>query len=166
MAVLLTAPVAAAEEPRAGIIDSARALSGSREGKAVEQSLEKLQTQRIEQLKPKSEKLRELRTSYEQKRLVMTREAGAELELEIRKLERSLDRDFEEARDELEVERRRQLQPLLRNVADAVKAIAGERGLDVILEKSSPGVFFHTERVDITDAVITRMNAREPAAKK
>jgi Skp family chaperone for outer membrane proteins len=98
-------------------------------------------------------------------RLVMTRESAGELELEIRKLERSLDRDVEEARDELEVERQRQLQPLLRSVGESVQAIASERKLDVILEKSNPGVFFHAERVDITDAVIARMNAREPAAK-
>jgi Skp family chaperone for outer membrane proteins len=163
MAMLLAPPLALAEEPRVGVVDSGRALAGSREGQGVEKSLQKLQGQRVEKLGPKTQKLRELRTSYEEKRLMMTGEAAGELELEIRKLERSLDRDVEEARDELEVERRRQLQPLLRNVAEAVKAIASERKLDVILEKSSPGVFFHAERVDITDAVIARMNARDSA---
>jgi len=172
--MLLAPQMALAEAPsgatppgatRLGVVDSSRALAGSRAGREIEKSLDKLQKQRIEALKPKTEKLQALRESYAQKGLNLNQQALGELQLDIRKLERSLERDVEAARDELEVERQRQLQPLLRKVAEAVNAIAGERDLDIVLEKSSPGVYFHADRVDITGPVIDRLNAMEQASQ-
>ena len=99
-----------------------------------------------------------LRDEYETQKYVLSRDALQEREIELLKHQRNLERDLQEAQEEFEIEQRKLMQPILKHILETVQAIARDRGLVVVLEKTSPGVLFYSETLDITDEVIQRLN--------
>ncbi len=140
------------------IVDTTRAAANSKEGKAAEQVLKDLRDRKREEFGPKDEKLKRLRDEYETQRFVLSKEALQERELELLKMQRGLERDLEEAQEEFEIEQRKLMQPILKSILRVVNEVARDKGYGVILEKTSPGVLFYSDQLDITDEVIQRLN--------
>ena len=140
------------------IVDTTRAAANSKEGKAAEQVLKDLRDRKREEFGPKDEKLKRLRDEYETQRFVLSKEALQERELELLKMQRGLERDLEEAQEEFEIEQRKLMQPILKSILRVVNEVARDKGYGVILEKTSRGLLFYSDQLDITDEVILRLN--------
>jgi len=89
---------------------------------------------------------------------VLSQEALEERRIEIARKKSKLERAVEEAREEMAVAERKAFQPLLTKVEELLKEIGKEKGLLMIMEKSSPGVLYYSEALDITDVLIDRLN--------
>ena len=160
LAALLLAPaLAGAQDQRIGFVDTTRAAANSRDGKAAEQSLKNLREQKRDEFRPKDERLKRLQEELQTQRFVLSKAALQERELEIYKLRRNLERDLEAAQEEFELEQRKLMQPILQSILQVVNQVAQDKGYLVILEKTSPGVLFYSDTLDITDKVIARLNA-------
>lgn len=159
LAAALALPVlASAQGLGVAIVDSRRAAANSTEGKSAEQQLKDLSGKKRDEFTPKEEKLKRAREEYETQRFVLSKEALQEREIEIMKMQRNLERDLEEAQEEMAIEERKLMQPILRQILRAVTDVAKAQGYQVVLERGSPGVLFYAEELDITDLVITKLN--------
>ena len=159
-ASLLLPAAALAQGVKIAVVDTTRAASNSKEGKAAEQRLRSMRETKREEFKPKDEQLKRLRDEYETQKYVLSRDALQEREIELLKLQRNLERDLQAAQEEFEIEQRKLMQPILKNILSTVQQIARDRGFDVVLEKTSPGVLFYSDTLDITEEVIQRLNER------
>lgn len=152
--------VASAQGPKIAFVDTTRAAANSKAGKEADQALSSLRDQKRGEFGPKEQALKQLQEEYETQRFVLSKTALQERELELLKKRRDLERDLAAATEEFEIEQRKLMQPILQSILQAVGQLAKEQGYDVILEKTSPGVLFYSDTLDITDLVIARLNEK------
>ncbi len=155
---LLIPAAARAQGPKLGIVDTKRAAAYSKEGKAADQALSKLRDTKREEFRDDQEELKRLTEEYETQRFVLSADALQDREIQIMKRRRDLERDLTAAQEEFEIEQRKLMQPILKNILRVVSKVGKKDGFDVILEKTSPGVLFYNDAIDITDRVIEGLN--------
>ena len=154
---LLLPVVASAQEQKIAFVDTTRAAANSKAGKAADQFLKDLRDRKRSEFKPKDAKLKRLRDEYETQRFVLSKDALQERELDLLKVQRGLERDLEEAQEEFEIEQRKRMQPILKSILKVVNEVARDGSYVLVLEKTSPGVLFYADSLDITDQVIERL---------
>ncbi len=156
-ALLLTGSATAADVKLA-VVDQRRALISSNEGRKAEKVLKALMEKKREQIEPLERDLKRKEEEFESQKYVLSRTALEERKLELLKQQRDLERSMREAQDELEIEQRKLMQPILKQVEKALEEIGKDKDFTVILEKASPGVVYAHDSVDITDLVIQKLN--------
>ena len=52
------------------------------------------------------------------------------------------------------------MQPILKSIMSVLNEIARDKGYDVVIERSSPGVLYYSEQLDITDRLIELLNEK------
>ena len=162
LAALLVAPAAAQaqEAQKIAIVDTTRAAATSKDGRAAEQKLKDLRDRKREEFTPLQAELRRLQDELETQRFVLSKEALQDRQLEIVKKQRSLERNLEEAQEDFEIEQRKLMQPILKSIMSVVNQMARDKGYDVVIERSSPGVLYYSEQLDITDRLIELLNEK------
>lgn len=158
VAVLLAPAFASAAELKIAFVDARRAVSGSKQGKAAKEQLDSVSSKKQAELRPREEELKRVTEEFESQRFVLSKDALQEREIDILKKRRDLERDFQAAQEELEIEQRKIMDPLLREVRAAVQKVGEAKGFTVILERGSPGVLYFEDGLDITDLVIQNLN--------
>lgn len=143
---------------KVGVIDARRAMVNSREGKEAEKSLTSLMDKKREGLRPREDEYKRKKEELETSRYVLSKEALADKELELVKLENDLKRAMSAAQEEIEIEERKAMQPIFSKIQQVLKDVGAEQGFSVILEKSAPSMLFYDQKLDITDLVIQRLN--------
>lgn len=161
--VVLGTLVLAPATPRAAdlkiaFVDQRQAIVSSTRGRAAEKMLEELAAKKQGELAPQEEELRRLGSELEAQRYVLTSEAIEERRLELVKKRRDLEREVQEAQEELQIEERKVLAPLVKEFSEAVREIGRARELSLILDRSSPGVLYLEDALDITELVVKRLN--------
>jgi outer membrane protein len=158
LAVLLTASRAPAEELKVGVVDQRRGILTTDQGKQAQKDLEKFAEQKKTSLKPAQDEFQKKQEELESQRFVLSDTALEERMLELEKQRRELERDLQAVRDELQIQERKMLKPILEKWAKAVEDLGKEKDFDVILDRSTPGILYHSSALDITDLVIQRVN--------
>lgn len=159
--LLLTGPAAAAESVRIAVVNQQRALASSNEGRAAEKALKSLIQKKRTQLEPLEQELKRLQEEFESQKYVLSRSALEERKLDLLKRQRDLERSMREAEDDLEIENRRLMQPLVKRIEQALAEIGKEKDFTVILETKSAAVLYAEESIDITDLVIRKLNKKK-----
>ena len=157
-AVLLAPSFASTQEIKIAFVDARRAVNSSKQGKAAKAKLDTVSESKRQELRPREEELKRLAEEFESQRFVLSKNALQEREIDLLKRRRDLERDFQAAQEEFEIEQRRVMDPLLRAVRAAVQKVGEDKGFTVILERGSPGVLYYEDGLDITDLVIQRLN--------
>ncbi len=143
---------------KVGVIDARRAMANSKEGKEAEKSITSLMDRKREALRPKEEEYKRKKEELETSRFVLSKEALADKEIELFKLENDLKRAMSAAEEEIEIEQRKAMGPIFNKIQQVLKDVGAEQGFSVILEKSAPSMLFYDQKLDITDLVIQRLN--------
>ena len=159
--LLLAGPAAAAESVRIAVVNQQRALASSNEGRAAEKALKSLIQKKRTQLEPLEQELKRLQEEFESQKYVLSRSALEERKLDLLKRQRDLERSMREAEDDLEIENRRLMQPLVKRIEQALSEIGKEKDFTVILETKSAAVLYAEESIDITDLVIRKLNKKK-----
>lgn len=159
--LLLTGPAAAADSVRIAVVNQQRALASSNEGRAAEKALKSLIQKKRTQLEPLEQELKRLQEEFESQKYVLSRSALEERKLDLLKRQRDLERSMREAEDDLEIENRRLMQPLVKRIEQALSEIGKEKDFTVILETKSAAVLYAEESIDITDLVIRKLNKKK-----
>ncbi len=157
---LVPAP-ASAQEVRIAVVDARRALITSNQGQQAEKQLKTLVDKKKAEIEPLEKELKRKEMEFESQRYVLSASVAEERKLELIKEQRDLERSMREAQDELEIAQRKLMKPMLRKVEEALTQIGKEKSFTVILEKSSPGLLYTAEALDITDLVIQRLNQKQ-----
>ncbi len=156
--LLLAGSAAAAESVRIAVVNQQRALASSNDGRAAEKTLKSLMEKKRTQLEPLEQELKRQREEFESQKYVLSRSALEERKLDLLKRQRDLERSMREAEDELEIENRKLMQPLLKRIETALSELGKEKDFTVILETKSAAVLYAEESIDITDLVIQKLN--------
>jgi outer membrane protein len=156
--LLLGAAAASAEELKVGVVDQRRGILTTDQGKQAQKDLEQFAEQKKAALKPAQESFQKKQEELESQRFVLSDTALEERMLELEKQRRELERDVQAVRDELQLQERKMLKPILDKWAKAVEDFGKEKEFDVILDRSTPGILYHSSALDITDLIIQRVN--------
>ena len=159
--LLLAGPAAAAESVRIAVVNQQRALASSNEGRAAEKALKSLMQKKRTELEPLEQELKRQQEEFESQKYVLSRSALEERKLDLLKRQRDLERSMREAEDDLEIENRRLMQPLVKRIEQALSEIGKEKDFTVILETKSTAVLYAEESIDITDLVIKKLNMKK-----
>lgn len=159
--LLLAGPAAAAESVRIAVVNQQRALASSNEGRAAEKALKSLMQKKRTELEPLEQELKRQQEEFESQKYVLSRSALEERKLDLLKRQRDLERSMREAEDDLEIENRRLMQPLVKRIEQALSEIGKEKDFTVILETKSTAVLYAEESIDITDLVIQKLNKKK-----
>jgi outer membrane protein len=157
---LLAPALPAAADFKLALVDSKRALVSSDKGKEAEKTLNELQDKKKKELEPRSEKCKKIQEDTESQKFVMSDDALQEKAIEYQRCGRDLERDVQAAKDELVVQQQKLLAPIAKKLEDVVNAIGKEKSFDLILDRSTPGVLFAPDALDVTDLVIKRLNEK------
>ena len=155
----LTLPASgAAADFKVGFVDRQRAVFSSTVGKEAEKTLSSLQEKKQSEVEPQQAKCKRSQEELEAQRFVLSEEALQERMIELRRCERELEREIQAARDEMAVEQQKQLAPIVKKFEESIKDLGKSNNFDLILDRSSPGVLYFQDGLDITDLVIKRLN--------
>jgi len=152
--------LSSAADFKLAMVDRQKALISSDKGKEAEKTLSELQDKKKEELEPRSEKCKKIQEDAESQKFVMTDEAIQEKAMEFQRCSRDLERDVQAAKDELVVQQQKLLTPIAKKLEDVVNAIGKEKSFDLILDRSTPGVLYSPDALDVTDLVIKRLNEK------
>jgi outer membrane protein len=156
--LLRAAEADAKSEFKLGVVDTRRAIMSCKAGQDAQKGLDNMMNKKKDQFSPKEEELKKLEQDYDTQKTLLAQDALEERRIEIARIKSQLDRSVEEAREEMALAERKAFQPLLTKVEGLLKDIGKEKGLVMILEKSSPGVLYYNDNLDITDILIERLN--------
>lgn len=150
----------AAAEFKFALVDRQRALLSSDKGKEAEKTLSQLQEKKKKELEPRSNQCKKLGEEGEAQKFVLSEDAMQEKAIEYQRCNRDLERDVQAAKDELMVQQQKLLAPLAKKLEEVVTALGKEKEFDLVLDRSTPGVLFAPEGLDVTDLVIKRLNGQ------
>jgi outer membrane protein len=171
-ALTLAAPMFAQSAPqRVAVVDVQRVLTTSTPGKAAYDRLKKMQEDRIARAKTMDEEARKLDADIAAKRISLSEDKLAELNKQLadkrivmQRFAQDADREVGEARDKALADLEVKIKPV-------IDGIGKEMGLAAIFNKFESGLVYASDAIDVTDAVIKRLNetsgaAATPAAAK
>jgi len=152
-ALVLTPMLGAAADFKVGIVDGMDVVSKSADGKRVQDSIKR----KSEELgKPFAQRRADLAKQVEdfQKQSSVMKEEARKLKAE--ELEKKM-QDFQkqgaDAEKQLQQFQEKELAPLFQKLEGAVKSVAQENKLDMVLDKRNAGLLFMDPKMDITDKV-------------
>lgn len=130
-------------------------LEDSPQAEEAMRDLEQEFSPRDSQLVAEREELQRLRDRLEREGDLMTATQRADLEREFTARSREFRRAQESFTEDLNVRRNEELAKLQRLINDAIIELARDRNIDLILTERN--VLYASDRIDITDDVISRM---------
>ena len=160
----LAAPMFAQTTPaRVAVIDVNKVLTQSTAGKAAYDKLTKMREERMERAKGLDEELKKLDADVASKRLSLSEDKLAEMQKQIADKRINMQRYAQDAEREIGEARDRELLALETKIKPVIDTLGKEMGLAAIFNKFESGLVYASDAIDITDTVIQRFNAANPA---
>ncbi|HSF44188.1 MAG TPA: OmpH family outer membrane protein [Thermoanaerobaculia bacterium] len=168
----LTLPVAArAQQPsspagpiKIAVIDTEKILLSSQTGKKALADLKKLQEQKEGEIRTKAQELKDLQTKISEGRLSLAQDKLADLGKQYEEKEINLRRFQDDATRELNKKRDEILGQIDQRVMPVINQAGKEMGYTLIFRKFESGLIYADEAIDITNAIIQRLDGAAPAA--
>lgn len=148
----LTAPVHA--DVKIGFVNTARVLEQAPQAKAARERLQQEFSPRESDIVSVQRALKGMQERLERDGPTLSESERGKLEREILSQQRDLKRAQGEFSEDLNLRRNEEFGRLQREAAEAIVGIAREDKFDLVLEA---GVVFASDKVDVTDKVITRL---------
>ncbi len=140
------------------VIDPDRVVERSPQYEAARRELQQAVADREKKLREQQEELTALQDRLERDSALMSTEEAQRLTNDIRNRDRKLKYAQGEAREDLTLRQNEMRTKLGKQVEEVVTELAKERGIDLIV--SGKDVFYFSERIDISDEVVERMQAK------
>ena len=155
VAVVLTAVTGVAlAESKIGFVNAGRVTSEAPQAEAARGSLEEEFGPRDRAISEERDALRELEQRLNRDGAVMSEDEQQRLQRDLVARQRELRRAEEEFREDFNMRRNEELGRLQRRIVDTINDLAESEGFDLIV---SEGVIFASDRVDVTDRVLERL---------
>jgi outer membrane protein len=153
MGLVLTPLYGAWAEFKVGVVDGMEIVSKSAEGRRVQDNLKR----KSEELgRPFAQKRQDFTRQVEefQKQSSVMKEAAKKRKAEeLERKAKELERQGADAQKQLAQYQERELAPLFQKLETAVKAVAQENRLDMVLDKRNSGLLYVSPGMDITEKV-------------
>jgi outer membrane protein len=156
MALILTPLWAAHAEFKVGVVDGMDVISKSAEGKRVQDNLKRKSDELGRPFAQKRQDLTRQVQEFQKQASLMKEDARKRKAQELEQKMRDFERQGADAEKQLSKYQEQQLAPLLHKLETAVKAVAQEKKLDLVLDKRNAGILYMEPQMDITDQVRSR----------
>jgi len=156
MALILTPLWAAHADFKVGIVDGMEVVSKSAEGKRVQDSIKRKSEELGRPFAQKRQDLQRQVEEFQKQASVMKEDARKRKAEELEKKMQDFQRQGADAEKQLQQFQEKELAPLFQKLEGAVKAVAQEQKLDIVLDKRNAGLLYMEPKLDITDKVRSR----------
>ena len=161
LAALLVWGTAADDEVvRIGVVDIDQAISSTEEGKAAREEFARKQREAESKIQPLVERYRELEEDLKAKKFVLSDEALFQKQLDLAEMRNQIQNKMKELEGQLQVDQKRLEGPLTKKLVEIIAEAGKSRGFSLILRRSTPGVLYSREALDITDVIIEKYNQK------
>ena len=172
LSLALAAPAAVTAQQAApagqikiAVIDTEKILLSSQAGKKALADLKKLQEAKENELRTKAQELKDLQTKITEGRLSLAQDKLAELSKQYEEKEIAVRRLQDDATRELNKKRDEMLAGIDSRVMPVINQVGKEMGYTLIVRKFESGLIYADEAVDITGAIIQRLDAAPAQGK-
>jgi outer membrane protein len=156
MGFLLTPFLAAHADIKIGIVDGMDIITKSSEGKRVQDAIKRKGEELGRPFSQKRQDLQRQVEEFQKQASVMKEDARKRKAEELEKKMQEFQRQGADAEKQLQQFQEKELAPLFQKLETAVKAVAQENKLDMVLDKRNAGMLFMDPKLDITDKVRSR----------
>ena len=153
----------AAPPQKLAVVDTERILLTSQLGKKALEDLKKLQSQKENELKVKGEGLLALQKQFSDGQATLGADQRASLQRQLQEGKTELDRMREDATRELNKKRDDVLAGIDQKVMPVINQVGKELGYGMIFRKFESGLIYADDGLDITNAVIQRLDKTKTA---
>ncbi|MCI0706967.1 MAG: OmpH family outer membrane protein [Ignavibacteriae bacterium] len=159
MVVAIAVPALAQNVPtRVAVIDVQRVLTQTSAGKAAFDKLKKMQDERIGKAQQMDEEVQKLDKEINNKKASLSEAKLAEIQKQLADKRIAMQRYAQEADQEIQEARDRELQQLEGKIKPIIDAIGKEMNLAAVFNKFESGLIYAADAIDITDAVVKRFD--------
>jgi outer membrane protein len=151
---------ASKEATKIGIVDLDQAVSSTTEGKAARDELERKKREAEQALQPLVERYQEMAKEFEAKQFVLSDDARFQKQLDLQELRNEIEGKQKQLQGQLELARERLVSPLRNKIIEIVEGLGRDEGFSFIMMRSTPGLMYAREALDITDRVIEKFNEK------
>lgn len=153
-----------ANAQRIAIVDIAAVLEGMSDYKAAQAEIDKVAAQWQQEIAQEYDKIKSMYNKYQAEQVLLSEDAKKTREDQIIKKEEEV-RELQKRRfgpdGDLFTRRQQMVTPIQDKVFGSLQAYAGEKGFDIVLDKSSAaGVLFVSPNFDKTDEVKKRLGSK------
>lgn len=159
LAVTVATPALAQGGAKIAIVDTQRILAQSSTGQAAQAEMEELRDAKTAEGQALQQEIEALRTRLNEGRLTLAEDAIANLEQQLEDKAIELRRFQDDANRELQKKQAAVLQQFEASVMPVINAVGSEQGYSLIFSKFESGLLYADDSVEITDEVISRLDA-------
>jgi outer membrane protein len=152
-ALLLTPLVAAHADFKVGVLDGMDIVSKSAEGKRVQESIKRKSEELSKPFAAKRQDLARQVQEFQKQASLMKEDARKRKGEELEKKMQEFQRQGADAEKQLAQFQEQQLAPMFQKLEAAVKVVAQENKLDLVLDKRNSGLLYMDPKFDITEKV-------------
>jgi outer membrane protein len=152
-ALLLTPLYAAAAEFKVGVVDGMDVVSKSSAGKAVQAAIKRKSDELGKPFGQKRQDLAKEVENFQKQASLMKEDARKTKAAELEKKMQDFQKQGADAEKQLQQFQETQLAPLFQKLEGAVKTVAQQEKLDMVLDKRNAGLLYMDPKLDITDKV-------------
>lgn len=155
-----------AQQQKIAVIDMQAALLGTKDGQKAAGELKAKFTPKENELQKKQTELQAKQEQFRKSENTMSDEAKANLARDIDTMTRTLQRDSDDARQDLDAEQQRILGDLGQRVMQVLQKYASDKQLTIVMDVSGQpnNVLFASNTIDITREVIAMYDTAAAAA--
>jgi outer membrane protein len=177
LAMVLVAATAAAWAQSApalkvGVFDANRVSEETDEGKRIAAKLSAFGEKKKAELVAKEKEIAELRAQLDSQNLSLSPEKQQQMQKDVQKKGLELQQGQEAARNEFQIEVSEAQNKFQEQLIRVISQFGRDEGFTLVLERSTGGVAFASESIDVTTAIVDKFNemvkapADAPAAAK
>jgi outer membrane protein len=158
----VAAPAKAQEPPKlaVAVIDVNLLVQDSAAGKEAMVRLKKAQDEKVAERKKLTDEINGLQKQLESQRSTLTDSKIADLQKQIEDKSIALKRFDDDAQQQLEDAKRKELDGLEKQIMPIIQELGKERKLLLVFNKFQSGLVYADDSVDLTDEVLKRFNTR------
>jgi outer membrane protein len=152
-ALVLTPLVAAHADFKVGVLDGMDIVSKSAEGKRVQESIKRKSEELSKPFAAKRQDLARQVQEFQKQASLMKEDARKRKGEELEKKMQEFQRQGADAEKQLSQFQEQQLAPMFQKLEAAVKVVAQENKLDLVLDKRNSGLLYMDPKLDVTEKV-------------
>jgi len=178
--VAATAPTSAQTTPalKIGVFDANRVSEETDEGKKIAAKLSAFGEKKKAELAAKDKEINDLRAQLDSQNLSLSPEKLQQMQKDVQRKGLELQQAQEAARSEFQIEVSEAQNKFQEQLIRVINQFGRDEGFTLVLERSTGGVAFASESIDVTTAIVDKFNeivkppatdapaAAKPPAKK
>jgi outer membrane protein len=150
---LVLTPLVAWADFKVGVIDGMDVVSKSADGKRVQDNLKRKSEELGKPFAQRRQDFAKQVEDFQKQAGVMKEDAKKRKAEELEKKAKDLERQGADAEKQLQQFQEKELAPLFQKLEAAVKSVAEENKLDMVLDKRNSGLLYMNPSMDITEKV-------------